>query len=65
MDYGVEFRKYAQSEKGISSLTMDYHAKQVEASMTPMILEERELRATQMTVFDRLMMENSLGCWTS
>lgn len=60
MDYGVEFRKYAQSEKGISSLTMDYHAKQVETSMTPMILEERELRATQMTVFDRLMMDRIL-----
>jgi ATP-dependent Clp protease protease subunit len=60
MDYGAEFRKYAQSEKGISSLTMDYHAKQVEASMTPMILEERELRVTQMTVFDRLMMDRIL-----
>jgi ATP-dependent Clp protease protease subunit len=60
MDYGTEFRKYAQSEKGISSLTMDYHTKQVEASMTPMILEERELRVTQMTVFDRLMMDRIL-----
>jgi ATP-dependent Clp protease protease subunit len=60
MDYGTEFRKYAQSEKGISSLTMDYHAKQIEASMTPMILEERELRVTQMTVFDRLMMDRIL-----
>lgn len=60
MDYGTEFRKYAQSEKGISSLTMDYHSKQIEASMTPMILEERELRATQMTVFDRLMMDRIL-----
>ncbi len=60
MDYGTEFRKYAQSEKGISSLTMDYHTKQIEASMTPMILEERELRATQMTVFDRLMMDRIL-----
>lgn len=60
MDYGTEFRKYAQSEKAISSLTMDYHAKQIEASMTPMILEERELRVTQMTVFDRLMMDRIL-----
>jgi ATP-dependent Clp protease protease subunit len=60
MDYGAEFRKYAQSEKGVSSLTMDYHAKQIEASMTPMILEERELRVTQMTVFDRLMMDRIL-----
>jgi ATP-dependent Clp protease protease subunit len=60
MDYGAEFRKYAQSDMGVSSLTMDYHAKQVEASMTPMILEERELRVTQMTVFDRLMMDRIL-----
>ena len=60
MDYGTEFRKYAQSEKRISSLTMDYHEKQIEASMTPMILEERELRVTQMTVFDRLMMDRIL-----
>ncbi len=60
MDYGAEFRKYAQSEMGVSSLTMDYHAKQIEASMTPMILEERELRVTQMTVFDRLMMDRIL-----
>jgi ATP-dependent Clp protease protease subunit len=28
--------------------------------MTPMILEERELRVTQMTVFDRLMMDRIL-----
>jgi ATP-dependent Clp protease protease subunit len=60
MDYGAEFRKYAQSDMGVSSLTMDYHAKQIEASMTPMILEERELRVTQMTVFDRLMMDRIL-----
>jgi ATP-dependent Clp protease protease subunit len=36
---------------------MHYHKKQIESSMTPYILEERELRATQMDIFSRLMME--------
>ena len=54
-----EFEKFSISE-GISSLTLDYHKKQIEGSMTPMILEERELRVTQMTVFDRLMMDRIL-----
>ncbi len=54
-----EFEKFSLSE-GISSLTLDYHKKQIEGSMTPMILEERELRVTQMTVFDRLMMDRIL-----
>lgn len=52
-----EFEKYAMSNHGISSLNMHYHQKQIESSMTPYILEERELRATQMDIFSRLMME--------
>jgi ATP-dependent Clp protease protease subunit len=52
MNYGKEFRKFAKSE-GINSLVLD----QFENGLTPMILEERELRATQMSVFDRLMMD--------
>ena len=52
-----EFEKYAMSNHGISSLNMHYHKKQIESSMTPYILEERELRATQMDIFSRLMME--------
>lgn len=52
-----EFKKYAMSKHGISSLNMHYHQKQIESSMTPYILEERELRATQMDIFSRLMME--------
>lgn len=59
MNNSAEFKKYALSQ-GISSLTLDYHDKQIQASMTPMILEEREMRATQMTVFDRLMMDRIL-----
>jgi len=52
-----EFEKYAMGNHGISSLNMHYHKKQIESSMTPYILEERELRATQMDIFSRLMME--------
>lgn len=59
MNFEKEFRKYALSE-GIGSSTLDYHEKQITASLTPMILEERELRVTQMTVFDRLMMDRIL-----
>ena len=59
MNNSAEFKKYALSQ-GISSLTLDYHDKQIQSSMTPMILEEREMRVTQMTVFDRLMMDRIL-----
>jgi len=52
-----EFEKYAMSNHGISSMNLHYHKKQIESSMTPYILEERELRATQMDIFSRLMME--------
>ena len=51
---GKDFSLYARSMKNpISSTTLwDY-----ENSMTPYILEEREMRATQMDIFSRLMME--------
>lgn len=43
-------------DQGISSLKMDYHQKKIN-SMTPYILEERQLNVTQMDVFSRLLME--------
>jgi ATP-dependent Clp protease protease subunit len=49
-----EFRKYAIKHRGISSLHFD---KYVEASMTPYIIEERQLNVAQMDVFSRLMMD--------
>jgi ATP-dependent Clp protease protease subunit len=55
-----EFEKYAMGNHGISSLNLHYHKKQIESSMTPYILEERELRATQMDIFSRLMMDRLL-----
>ena len=58
MNYGKEFRKFAMS-KGISSLNLDTF----ENSLTPYVLEERELRATQIDIFSRLMRERIL--WVS
>jgi ATP-dependent Clp protease protease subunit len=55
-----EFQKYAMSEHGVSSLNLHNYQKQVEASMTPYILEERELRVTQMDIFSRLMRDRIL-----
>ena len=55
-----EFKKYAMSEHGVSSLNLHYYNQQVEASMTPYILEERELRVTQMDIFSRLMRDRIL-----
>lgn len=60
MDFGKDFRKYALSE-GISSMNLHYFEKGlVENSMTPYILEEREMRVTQMDIFSRLMRDRIL-----
>ena len=58
MNLGTEFRKFAKSE-GISSLNLD----QFEMGLTPYILEEREMRATQIDIFSRLMRDRIL--WVS
>lgn len=60
MNHKSEFEKYARSEHGISSLKLDYYQKQIQASMTPYILEEREMRVTQMDIFSRLMRDRIL-----
>ena len=51
---GEEFRKYAIKHKGISSLHVDSY---IESSLTPYIIEERQLNVAQMDVFSRLMMD--------
>jgi len=50
MNYGKDFKKYALSN-GIGSLKLH----NFENSLTPYILEEREMRVTQMDVFSRLL----------
>jgi len=59
MDFGKDFKKYALSE-GISSMNMHYFEQNLENSMTPYILEEREMRVTQMDIFSRLMRDRIL-----
>ena len=54
-----EFKRFSKSE-GISSSKLNYYENQIQGSMTPYILEEREMRVTQMDIFSRLMMDRLL-----
>jgi ATP-dependent Clp protease protease subunit len=49
-----EFHKYATKHIGISSMHLNGY---IESSLTPYIIEERQLNMTQMDVFSRLMMD--------
>lgn len=51
---GREFKKYATKHHGINSMYVDSY---IESSMTPYIIEERQLNVAQMDVFSRLMMD--------
>ena len=44
-------------DKGVSGMGLHYYGKQIEDSLTPYILEERQMNITVMDVFSRLMME--------
>lgn len=53
-----EFRKYAVKHRGINSLTYDqYTSMAAPRGMTPMIIEDRPVTGTSMSVFDRLMID--------
>lgn len=54
MDFGKEFKKYATKHVGIQSMHVDQY---VDASLTPYIIEERQMNVAQMDVFSRLMMD--------
>ena len=54
MDFGKEFKKYATKHAGIQSMYVDQY---VDASLTPYIIEERQMNVAQMDVFSRLMMD--------
>ena len=53
MEYSKEFKKYATQHRGISSMYYDA----IVSSMTPYIVEERQLNVAQVDVFSRLMMD--------
>jgi ATP-dependent Clp protease protease subunit len=52
-----DFRNYAVKHRGINGLTFDQYSAHVNASLTPYIIEERQLNVAQMDVFSRLMMD--------
>lgn len=60
MNYGKEFQSYYTKHLGKPSTNLDYYGLQIENSMTPYVLEERELRATQIDIFSRLMRDRIL-----
>ncbi|PKR80621.1 ATP-dependent Clp protease proteolytic subunit [Brumimicrobium salinarum] len=49
-----EFKKFATKHLGINSMHVGQY---IESSMTPYIIEERQLNMSQMDVFSRLMMD--------
>ena len=55
-----EFESYYVNHLGKGSLDLHYYNQQIESSMTPYILEEREMRATQIDIFSRLMRDRLL-----
>jgi len=61
MDYGKEFKKYATKHHGINSLYYD----ELVSSLTPYIIEERQLNVAQMDVFSRLMMDRIIFLGTA
>jgi ATP-dependent Clp protease protease subunit len=56
-----EFRKYATKHRGISSISYDRYT----SSLTPYIIEERQLNVAQMDVFSRLMMDRIIFLGTA
>ncbi|MCF6223601.1 MAG: ATP-dependent Clp endopeptidase proteolytic subunit ClpP [Flavobacteriaceae bacterium] len=61
MNLGQEFRNYAVKDQGISSL----HVDTLISSVTPYIIEERQLNVAQMDVFSRLMMDRIIFLGTA
>ncbi len=61
MNFKKEFKKYAVKKHGVNSLYYD----KIVASMTPYIMEERQLNVAQMDVFSRLMMDRIIFLGTA
>jgi len=64
VDFHSDFKNYAIKHMGVSAMqflawenlqSQIYNNVMIQGSLTPYILEERELRATQMDIFSRLM----------
>lgn len=60
MNLSKDFTNYYTKHLGNGSLDLHYFQQQAQSSMTPYILEERELRVTQMDIFSRLLRDRIL-----
>lgn len=60
MQIEKDFQNYYTKHLGKGSLDLHYFGQRIESSMTPYILEEREMRATQMDIFSRLLRDRIL-----
>lgn len=60
-----EFEKYATRHCGISSTTYAKYTSAINNSLTPYIVEERQLNVAQMDVFSRLMMDRIIFLGTA
>ncbi|QNR23059.1 MULTISPECIES: ATP-dependent Clp endopeptidase proteolytic subunit ClpP [Croceimicrobium] len=54
MDFGKEFMQYAVKDQGLNSMHVGNY---LQSSLTPYIIEERQMNVAQMDVFSRLMMD--------
>lgn len=58
MDYNKEFKDFAIKDQGVSSMYYDQiMSSMYPVSLTPNIIEERQMNAVSMDVFSRLMMD--------
>lgn len=57
MDTFEDFRKYARSNRGISSIKLHRYSSIYGNYISPTIIEERQLNIASMDVFSRLMMD--------
>jgi ATP-dependent Clp protease protease subunit len=57
-----DFKKYAVKHRGISSIAMDHY---IESSVTPVIIEERQMNISVMDVFSRMMMDRIIFLGTA
>jgi len=69
LDFYSEFKDYTTKHMGVSGIQFHYWEQlqntlysnvSISGSLTPYILEEREMRVTQMDIFSRLMMDRIL-----
>ena len=65
MNTGKDFKDYATKHMGINSMTLQSYTSGSVRSMTPYIIEERELNVASMDVFSRLMMERIIFLGTA